>query len=294
MWKIANEYLTLRMAYKYRGFAAVVLLWCCGSCAHPQTPTVKHNLAELKKYSYPIYGFKATPGAGGMMQLHSGGGTGFFVKMNGRTFLVSAKHVLTRWDGDSLRKKIDYPDTLKIRIPDISGDTIDYPISFKKINDTITGGAFFEEADIYAIEFPSASNYKINSIESFLDTCNLNSRDTISFYGYPAIIEPLNSIDALERFRNRALTLSIGFYALKSTFPFTIVDQRYDNFDYGLLRTDAFDKRGCSGSPLFKKDSATGRLIFVGLLSKADTVTRSCLIVRPEFILKKIKELSAK
>ncbi len=282
------------MSFKSQSLSVAVLFSCCLSCAHPQTVTATHTFAELKKYSYQIYGFKATPVAGGMIQLHSGGGTGFFIKMNGKTFLVSAKHVLTRWDADSLRKKIDYPDTLKIRIPSILGDTIDYPISFKKINDTITGGAFYEEPDVYAIEFPSAGNYKINSIESFFDTCILNSRDTISFYGYPAINEPLNSIDALERYRSRALTLSIGFYASKTTFPYTLMDQRYDNFDYGLLRTDALDRRGCSGSPLFKKDYSTGRVVFAGLLSKADSTTRSSLIVRPEFILQKIRELSPK
>lgn len=279
------------MAVKSLAYSAALLFSCFFSCVHSQTGSSLNSFDTLKQYSYLIYGFKATP-EGGMIHLQSGGGTGFFIRMGGRTFLVSAKHVLTRWRADSLRKIIDYPDTLRVRIPNLMGDTVDYPISFTKINDTISGEADYKEPDVYAVEFPSAANYKINSIESFIDTCIFKEVDTIAFYGYPGTNEPLNNIQALERYRSRRPTLSIGFYTPKTTFPFTLVDQRYDNFDYGVLTTDTLYKQGCSGSPLFKKDSATGRLIFAGIMSRGSGAIRSCLIVRPEFIMQKIRTLN--
>lgn len=280
------------MVFKPQLYLFAVLFFCFFSCVYPQKVTSSSSFDSLKQYSYLIYGFKATP-EGAMIHIQSGGGTAFFVRMKGKIFLVSAKHVLTRWRADSLRKIIDYPDTLRVRIPNLFGDTIDYPISFKNINDTISGGSEYDEADVFAIEFPSAANYKINSIEPFIGTSTFDLADTIAFYGYPGTNEALNSIEALERYRSRRPILSFGFRTPKTTFPFTLVDQRYDNFEYGLLTTDTLYKQGCSGSPLFKKDSATGKLIFVGIMSRANGALRSCLIVRPEFIMQKIRSLSA-
>ncbi len=87
---------------------------------------------------------------------------------------------------DNSARKRPFPDTLMVRLfSKNSGDTAYFPIIIKGINDTITGRNWYEEPDVFAVEFKAPQYYRINSIESFFDTRTLNTIDTIASYGFP-------------------------------------------------------------------------------------------------------------
>src|SRR5688572_22722007 len=108
-----------------------------------------HPVDSLQKFSYFIFGAE-----GGYFNRPDGtiahfvSGTCFFVKDSNRTFLVSAKHVLTPFNPVDSTLNPHFPNTLyvKMKSAKTDNDTL-WSINVKEIKDTVSGSFDYKDPD---------------------------------------------------------------------------------------------------------------------------------------------------
>jgi len=234
---------------------------------------------SLQKYSYKIFGFYNERDSAGLIAFDNIQGTCFFFKKDNKTFLVSAKHTLTPWNNEKLLKN-PFPDTLKLRLFDSSGQPIFYPIDVRKIKDTVTGGYFYNDPDIFLFEFKEAEKFRVNSIENFLISDNDSIGEVISF-GFPSIKLVPGNVDSLI-FQKATLTQGMIISQKEIGNPFS-------NLMYLIQRKDTLDKIGCSGSPVFCRKDSSDTWSFGGIFVRSSPQVPLSLILKSKFLFEQLK-----
>jgi hypothetical protein len=264
-------------------FVCFIVLFGCR--AIPQT---NYDVNELKQYSYLVLGLNNVRDSSGFMRFDDYPATCFFVRQNGKLFIVSAKHVFTSWDYDSNKRRI-YPDTLSVRLYNPEGIVFQFiKFSIKQFNDSITGQAN-NDPDVFPIEFNDTGFFQINSIEKFIKPIQKNLIDSIYTFGYPANIS-LHGGENLKKFMNQSASLTYGVLSQDFDLPLTF-NRAIEYTQYGFGRNNSDTKKGCSGSPVFIKLKGTNEFIFGGIFSRASNTPPLGFAVKPEYLAQKINTL---
>jgi hypothetical protein len=259
-------------------FALFIFVFCF-SCFH-KSPERVIEVTSLQKYSYLIFGFYDVNKIGDSVDFKMTGGTGFFIRKNGKIYLISAKHVLTPCNPDSLEKVIHFPDSLRIRMIDSAGTYSFIPIDIRKIKDTVTCDYHSDDPDVFCMEFKDTSGYIINSIENLIEPIvPENDSCKIYLYGFPSLYTKVTQ-ETILPFKTQQSTFSSGYYYANS------LDSRKVNFM--MKGTDILPRKGCSGSPVFLKFKNKSNYVFGGVLTRADTISALSIIVKSKFVIEKI------
>jgi hypothetical protein len=231
--------------------------------------------------------FQAGLRSDGMIHFLDKSGTGFFIRAKGKLFLVSAKHVLTPWNCDSVRAIYPFPDTARIRLYTKDGDWNYVLVDLKKIKDTITGSNCIDDPDIFVMPFPDIPGFAINSIEAFIKPFeNIPDSATIVYCGFPhEHITP----ESFRRVINSKPSMSTGFTLYPFANPY-LHNNRIDTINVFMQRFDTLSVPGYSGSPVFLKN-ARGEWIFCGVTSHGSSTYPFTVFVRSKFVMEKIEAL---
>jgi hypothetical protein len=242
----------------------------------------QEKIDSLKKYTYFIYGKYGVNNA--IV------GSGCFVKSNGKTFVVSNKHVLTAWDGKKNMKKDSFPDTMWVKIPlPEANNFYELPINSKAISDTITGNTFFKDPDVFVWEVFIPKKVHINTLENFIErSVNQSQLDNLVYsWSYPYYFTshiPTTNIPP------PPCELSI------STFHTQLAERvrvygtnEYDTIYYTLKKKFGKAGHGSSGSPVFFLSYDTRRWIFAGLISGTGISDDFIVVIKPSFVIDAIQ-----
>ena len=231
---------------------------------------------SLAKYSYMIYG-----------SYHNGKdsvtvtGTVFFIKKGAKTYLVSAKHVLSGWDVKNGSKSSHYPDIMYIRLKK-DGQTHFCPVDIQQVKKKSNGGFYYTDSDVVVMEFKEAGNYDINSIENMVSKEIPSKAQKVSVHGFP--------VHDASNYRYR------GFSSMTASIasnPEEVV--YYKDTETGIMVKDTINyaimpnadvKSGFSGAPVFV--FRNGAWVFGGLVSMYFQSDNYVTVVKPSIILKQI------
>jgi len=235
---------------------------------------------QLQGFSYLIFGFTDMKYSSGNYYFNIKQGTCFFIRSNNRTYLVSAKHAITPWNGDISKKEDTFPDTLMLRLFDSVGKIVLCPIDIREMKDKVDGGYFYDDPDVYIFEFKEAGKFKVNTIDNFNQNFNDSMVEVVS-YGYPNIkLVPGN----MDIFLEQKPTLTAGKTIKKNSINRLPVSEKNNNTSYAILRTDTLPKKGCSGSPVFYRRDSLDNWKFGGVFVRSSEEVPISTIVKPEYL----------
>ena len=250
----------------------------------PNLVLAQTNIMDtLQKYSYYVSGKKKSPDGLSMQTVE---GTCFFVKAGNKTFLVSAKHVMTYWSTSDASKPDLYPDTLFIRFPAAdTGRFIDYPVDIRQIKAHVQGSYYYKEPDVFVLEFPDTAKIQINTIEDI--TLHDPPKDLLAsavVYGFPPqISDGIKKGAYLEARLYSSPLENITYQDNKRNVPVS------DTINYLIkCRTDV--SGGYSGAPVFLKNDGSDRWYFAGIVSQGVPGDNYFFVVKPVWLQKKIGE----
>jgi hypothetical protein len=207
-------------------------------------------LDTLKRYSYNLLGFKIQNN-----KPRIEGGSGFFFKKDGRTFFVTAKHVVAGCL-DSARKNRTFPATMNIMIlPSqrstgdiLSINTVDYYHGIKC--ETIG-----PEPDVIAIDVTDKNVSSVYSVEDFIAP-PLKKVTDIQIFGFPATG------------LNKDSTLFNEPSGIHFSLPIDTVFKKPIQPPHNrliLINEDLGELSGYSGSPVFVMDKETKKIRLAGI-----------------------------
>lgn len=231
---------------------------------------------SLAKYSYMIYGsyFNGRDSV-------TVTGTVFFIKKGAKTYLVSAKHVLSGWDVKNGSRSDHYPDIMYIRM-EKEGKTHFCPVDIKSIKQKSNGGFYYTDSDVVVMEFKEADNFQINSIEHLVSKKIPAKAQRVMVHGYP--------VHDASNYRYR------GFSSMTASIasnPEEVV--YYKDTETGIMVKDSINyaimpnanvKSGFSGAPVFL--FRNGNWVFGGLVSMYFQSDNYVTVVKPSIIMKQV------
>jgi hypothetical protein len=242
---------------------------------------------SLIKYSYYIYGvYKGND----INHVNITQGTCFFIKYKEKTFLVSAKHVLTSWSASNSVKRGNYPDTLYVRLRKVNQNEFTfYPLDISSLKNDEKEDFYFNEPDYCFIEIKDANKFQINSIENLIFR---NSEITIQnalIFGYPELDD-----DDFSNFRLRDASCIEGVLVSSPNeninYNFAVKNKQiFDSINYAV-KSKSRVKPGYSGAPVFLYKPSTKQWIFSGVTSQGITEDSLIFIVKPNYLLSNLKE----
>jgi len=248
----------------------------------------QHDYDSLRKYSYYIIGTYDQLDSGTVVARGRITGTGYFVRNDGRTFFVTAKHVLAGTD-ESCNKVIPPDDQGNMMISLVNDAGIMQPefltLNAKTIRDTAACNYLQNSPDIIAYEINNPENYTIYSIEHFLPAYLPKERGKIITFGYRDSLD-VDDGTPVSRESIPLVTKDYGFY---SNYRFYRGKENgRDSINYLVEQKDAFfsirELKGHSGSPAFIKDTKRNRYIFLGTLVGMNYNTNNLSFVKPLYI----------
>jgi hypothetical protein len=217
-----------------------------------------------------------------------GGGTGFFIKKNGRTFLVSNYHVFTSQNTAEIDKPFKRFDSMFIlyRIKDKSENI---RIDISKIQKESKPQYFFNKPDIYAYDVTDLipKNENVLCVNDFIDeNFKALAPSEIFAYGYP--VKEKVELDLL-KFAPSVFNYDTSrFHYPLSSKNITLVTMTNSYFVNGD------SEHGMSGAPIFYVYTENGKpkIVFGGVLSTETGVKEFNLvvIVKPQEVIKLINE----
>jgi hypothetical protein len=230
---------------------------------------------ELKKYSY-LLNFMGT---GEKIGYTDGGATGFFIKHNNHTYLVSNYHVFTNQNTMTKRQNKERYDSIGIAFA-MNDDFMWYAIDVREIVKNSKSYYYYEYPDVYVYPIDDIVNYfRVNYINEFVDSIPNNvTPDEVIIYGYP------------EDTKEPSLLLSQMTANFYDTVDF------YDKGHLHMLHNTYFTKPasrgGYSGSPVFLRFKE--KVVFGGILSShtpkaVGTEEGVSFIIKPFEIFTRIK-----
>lgn len=252
-----------------------------------------NNYDSLKKYSYSLLGFTITHN-GEAVGMKPGGGTCFFIRDNGKLFLVTAKHVLSGCLENAI-KITDYPNQMNICFADSNGYIEEMiPFDISRIKDSIQCLPSLDDTDVIVVPMNIKTNREIYSVEKFIFP-PFREIDNVDIFGFPGN----KNINFLGFASVRAKVFHWHLFKNHTTvFTETTFNdsKRTDSVYYWIQTTDidVMDSslHGFSGSPVFIKDLNSDRWRVGGVYKGAakDTISNNkwMLVTRIEYALKYI------
>jgi hypothetical protein len=238
----------------------------------------KLSFDSLQNYSYLLYGNKINKPKSAI------DATCFFVKENGRVYLITCNHVFT---GKSPGEPIpaDYPDTLYVRLTTKENPHYEFvPIDIKQYKKNVTDN-IYNKPDLRKFEMKNIDQYYIYSIENFLNKKDiLNFRDPVIIFGYPVSNIHFETED---EFKIRPPLKSQGNIDSKPEQIITTFfnhSKKYDSTLYAILHNQGtYFGEGYSGSPVFIKYPE--KVVFAGVLNSGDPKTSQSTVIKPKFVI---------
>jgi hypothetical protein len=241
----------------------------------PLSLFAQYDRKDLKEYSYMVYGRYFNGWDSSVVT-----GTVFFIKDKNKTFLVSAKHVLTNCNAYNDSRKIPYPDTMYVRLTQKqSNKTIFFPIDIRKMKDSVLCGMNYHIPDIIVTPFRNASQFNIQAIR-YSKKEKKFSHDTVIVYGFPVKDRYKYKLREVETFK--------GYISVPpdiSNFSYTLntgvsVD---DSINYKIMIFTTENLSGFSGAPIFiiQKDKA----FFGGISSVVFSKDKVMMAVKPSIVM---------
>ncbi|MEP7165667.1 MAG: hypothetical protein ABI741_13290 [Ferruginibacter sp.] len=250
----------------------------------------QNDYDSLRKYSYYIVGTYENWDSDSLVSTAKITGTGYFIRNEGKTFFITAKHVLAGTD-ELCRKVIPDDDQglMTISLVNDSGIIQQEVINLnvKKIRDTAACNYLQNSPDIIAYEIFNPGNYKIYSIENFIPAYLPKDRGKIITFGYRDSLDIANG-SLISRESIPIVTNHYGFY---NNYKFYRGKENgVDSINYLVELKDSLfsiqELKGHSGSPAFIKDNKRNRFIFLGTLVGMSYVNNNLSFVKPSFIKK--------
>ena len=233
------------------------------------------TMDTLKKYSYYVFGKQPTADGKSMQTVE---GSCFFVRTEAKVFLVSSKHLMTGWSTSDAEKTALYPDTLFVRFAVPGGNgIIDYPIDIREMKVNVTGSFYYNDPDIFVVEFPDADSIRMNTIRG-IDLQNLPADTGASslVYGFPKT-NPFY-------LEGRLFSSPRENIAYRDHKRSTDVS---DKINY-LIKCKGAVQGGYSGAPVFLKNDGTDNWYFAGIVSQGVPDENYFFVVKPLFLLRKL------
>lgn len=245
-----------------------------------------HSPDSLKQFCYFIFGaeggyFNRVAGR----KSHFANGTGFFARIENRTFLISAKHVLTPFSPLDSTFYPYFPDTLyvKVKSAKTNNDTL-WSIYVKPIKDTIKGSYFYKDPDVFVMELKDTQSYKFSSLELYFlpNIADSSIQKEVYICGYPSIDSPsFEDLMALPPSSTKVLMKS------KLDYVLNIGNGKFDPITYRGEVIEGNFQKGYSGSPVFFKEVNGKYWLFGGVASAFAPAINEVMIVRPNEVLRK-------
>jgi len=225
------------------------------------------DTSRLGNYSYLIYGKTKTHCT---VQA-----TGFLVKTNKKTFLVTACHVINGWYYESFEKDGSYPDTLFLRLySKINGQPVFLPLDIRKLKN-IKNDNDLPDVYFYPIDIPD--NCLVYDLTTAVMTANPKDKlpKTVRVYGYRITTDSDTvSFDKLPVLKGSGVIINKDDYACD---PYTY------KFHYNGSELGAGD----SGAPvyfLYEEPHGRPRIAFGGLIFGGASGLQQALAIKPEII----------
>lgn len=241
----------------------MVLLLPLPLCAQ----TTLSDTNRLGNYSYLIYGRTK---ANCTVQA-----TGFLVKANKRTFLVTASHVINGWYYQSFEKDGSYPDTLFLRLySKINGKPLFLPLDIQKLKNAKTDD---DSPDVYfyPVNIPdSCVTYDLTAAVMTINPKEILPKE-IRVYGYRITADADTiAFDKLQVLKGAGMLINKDDYTCDPyTYKF-----HYAGKDLGP---------GDSGAPvyfLYREPGSQPRIIFGGIVIGGARGLQQVLAIKPEII----------
>jgi hypothetical protein len=146
-----------------------------------------NNEDSLYKYSYLIYGYvPKTTGFQYTKEYHNG--TGFFIKNQKKTYLVTNFHVLAGWNTILNLEEKSYPEVMSVRVDRKDTAAFDL-IPIKRLSftnkDLLQGVSSVPDIYFYEIKIPKYDTvYTLEKLIEQRDTVS-NYPDSVVVFGYP-------------------------------------------------------------------------------------------------------------
>jgi hypothetical protein len=211
--------------------------------------------------------------------------TGFFVRYQHRLFFITAAHCLTGWDPFMFKKIENFPDTVFIRLSNDTSQLNYLSLPIAGIKKAAKPFREYESPDVHVVEIKDAKKYAVFSVEQYFEEevkCELAR--TVLVSGYPHA-EGYN--DYL-RDRQQPFTSAGALGDAYCIYSFRPEVKQYDPLNYFTKLNDATGP-GLSGAPAYiltEDQTIVFGGIYIGGAAKA---TRTGMIVRPEYVMSKIK-----
>lgn len=216
---------------------------------------------SLSKYSYPLLGFSTDSG-----KFSPSGGTCFFIRSNGKIFLVTARHVITGCGIATNRN--DYPEQFTI-IGSLTAGVNFIPINVKGAKTLFPcPDTLLNDPDIFAMEVTGEGTSKLNSVEQFIKP-PFRQTDNIDMYGFPGVDyfkhpEAFVIPEVAHQHIEREGTI---IYDRSSDS----IRQTVDSSNFIVVNKNlnvATTLRGFSGSPVFLKELNSNEIRLLGVFAE--------------------------
>lgn len=212
----------------------------------------------LSKYSYPLLGFDTVSFTPAM-------GTCFFIKIDKRVFLVTARHVITGCGVANNTK--NYPEIFTV-ITGFSNSPL-ISINVKGIkNHFPCPDTLLNDPDIIAVEVNDSATSKLNSVEQFIKP-PFRETDYIDMYGFPGVDYLKNAdffaVPTAAHIRVQKENTTIYTSTVKDS-TLKIVDSSY----YTVVNKNLYVEqaiKGYSGSPVFIKELYSNQIRLLGVFA---------------------------
>lgn len=250
----------------------------------------QNDYDSLRKYSYYILGNYDNLDSGTVVSTGRITGTGYFIRQYGKTFFITAKHVLAGTD-ELCNKMVPASDSGLMSIALVNDAGVMQPefipLNVKAIRDTASCDYLQLSPDIISYQIKNPENYTIYSIEHFLPSYLPANRGEIISFGYRDSLDvtdgsPISRESIPIVTTNYQVYINYEFYRGK--------ENGVDSINYLVgLRDSLFSIRelqGHSGSPAFIKDTKRNRFVFLGTLAGMNYLTNNLSFVKPLFIWK--------
>lgn len=225
------------------------------------------QLDSLAKFSYLIYdrfnSFKIYRG------------TCFFIKVNEKTFLITAAHVISGWDCVKYKYDDDSTDNYAVVLHSkVTGESSIFGIDLTQFKKRCQGWPFFLCADVCAIPVNIPAGYDVNAIP--LDQMR-GKPDTTIIWGYPRTNPRVHT--AADMIQTPPSVIGAKFNCYISRMDTLGIKVDTINY-YSTIKYDK-ERGGFSGSPVFFCNGNSALFGGIYFADNADTF----YFVRPDQVM---------
>lgn len=275
------------------GNLKLFLLLVAAGYFNPASSQVKQKEDTLSKYSYLLIYTEKDPNTVGNFIPTPSHATCFFIRRNGKLYLVSAYHVLTNYDlyaGKPYDKKVD---AFFVRYFDSVGKPSGIFVPVQPLKSMFAFFLTLPDICIYRCDSLAFINKNIKSIESMVEplTLKANSKTKIKIISFGFPVDDTTKFNSPDEFILKSTPQKyIGLMADTSSIqPGLKVNKNFNDW-YSTVTPLLINGR--SGSPVFlqytKKKKSWHALL--GVQSGATTLLNTSFVVNYKLLINEIDQ----